>query len=569
MSRPWSTAYEPEVSPRLDYPEAPLQQFLFDAARKFARRPAVTFYGKTLNYETLASLVTRCANGLRTLGVRPGDRVALMLPNTPQAVIGYYGALAAGAVVVQMNPLYVEREIEFQLKDSGAETIIALDLFHSRIDSVRARTPLKRIIITGVKDFLPIPLKWLYPFKAKREGQWVDVPRVEPVHDFLMLLRGASDQPPPVTVGGQDLALLQYTGGTTGTPKGVMLSHRSLVANVVQCHGWMPSLQPGREVFLGVIPFFHVYGMSTCMNLAVKIGAQMVLLPKFKTDEVLTAIQKNRVTIFMGVQAMYVAINNHSNVGRFNLSSIRICISGAGPLHAEVQDRFEELTKGKLVEGYGLTESAPVTHCNPIYGKRKKGSIGIPFPDTDAKVVDPETGEKELGVGQPGELAVRGPQVMMGYWNQEAETKAVLRDGWLFTGDMARMDEDGYFYIVDRKKDMIKTRGENVYPREVEEVLFRHPKIKDAVVVGLPESFSVEVIKAYIVLKEGELATPQEIIGYCARELAKYKVPKYVEFRSELPKTMVGKVLRRVLLDEELRKAPSAEPSAIQMEPGG
>jgi long-chain acyl-CoA synthetase len=562
MSRPWLTAYEPEVSPRLDYPEAPLQHFLSDTARNFPKNPAITFYGKQLTYETLAALVARCANALRALGVRPGDRVALMLPNVPQTVIGYYGALTAGAVVVQMNPLYVEREIEFQLADSGAETIIALDLFYPRIDAVKARTPLKRIIVTGVKDFLPVPLKWLYPFKAKREGQWVDVPRVEAVHDLLSLLHAASEQPPPVTIGAGDLALLQYTGGTTGTPKGVMLSHRNLAANVIQCHAWMPSLRPGREVFLGVIPFFHVYGMSTCMNLAVKIGAKLVLLPKFKTDEVLTAIRKSRVTIFMGVQAMYVAINNHPKAGRYDLSSIRICISGAGPLHAEVQDRFEQLTKGKLVEGYGLTESAPVTHCNPIFGKRKKGSIGIPFPDTDAKVMDAETGEKELKVGQVGELAVRGPQVMMGYWNQPGETEGVLRDGWLFTGDITRMDEDGYFYIVDRKKDMIKTRGENVYPREVEEVLFRYHKIKDAVVVGLPESFSVEVIKAYIVLKEGEIATPQEIIGYCARELAKYKVPKFVEFRQELPKTMVGKVLRRVLQEEELRNAPAADRAA-------
>lgn len=562
MNQPWLTAYEPDVSPRLDYPEAPLQHFLFKTARTVPQRPAITFYGKRLTYERLAALVAQCANALRALGVRPGDRVALMLPNVPQAVISYYGALTAGAVVVQMNPLYVEREIEFQLADSGAETIIALDLFYPRIDAVRAKTQLKRIIVTGVKDFLPVPLKWLYPFKAKREGQWIEVPRTESVHDLLSLLQAASEQPPPVTVGANDLALLQYTGGTTGTPKGVMLSHRNLTANVVQCHAWMPSLRPGREVFLGVIPFFHVYGMSTCMNLAVKIGAQLVLLPKFKTDEVLTAIQKSRVTIFMGVQAMYVAINNHPKAGRYNLSTIRICISGAGPLHAEVQDRFEQLTKGKLVEGYGLTESAPVSHCNPIFGKRKKGSIGIPFPDTDAKVVDAETGEQLHEVGQIGELAVRGPQVMMGYWKQTAETQAVLRDGWLFTGDIARMDQDGYFFIVDRKKDMIKTRGENVYPREVEEVLFRYHKIKDAVVVGLPESFSVEVIKAYVVLKEGETATPQEITGYCARELAKYKVPKFVEFRQELPKTMVGKVLRRVLQEEEMRKAPVAERAA-------
>jgi long-chain acyl-CoA synthetase len=557
MAQPWLTSYEPDVSPHLDYPDHGLHQFLIKTARQFPRRPAISFYGKSLNYLTLTDLATRFANALHDLGVRPGDRVALMLPNVPQSVITYYGALMAGAVVVETNPLYVEREIEFQLADAGAETIVALDLFYPRIEAVKAKTPLKRIILTNVRDYLPVLKRWLYPWKAKREGQWVEVPRVAPIYDLPTLLSRASGKLPTTSSGGDETALLQYTGGTTGTPKGVMLSHRNLVANVCQCHAWMPSLRAGEEIFLGAIPFFHVYGMSTCMNLAVKIGATLVLLPKFKTKEVLTAIVKRRVTIFMGVQAMYVAINNHPRVHRYDLSSIRICISGAGPLHAEVQERFEHLTKGKLVEGYGLTESSPVTHCNPIFGKRKKGSIGIPFPDTDAKVVDIETGQHEVAVGQVGELAVRGPQVMRGYWNQPKESEDVLRDGWLFTGDMTRMDEDGYFFIVDRKKDMIKTRGENVYPREVEEVLFRHPKIKDAVVVGLPESFSVEVIKAYVVLKDGELATPQEIIGYCERELAKFKVPKFVEFRRELPKTMVGKVLRRQLLEEEQRARPA------------
>ncbi|MEW6324394.1 MAG: long-chain fatty acid--CoA ligase [Nitrospirota bacterium] len=567
MGRPWSTAYEPEVAPRLDYPEEPLHEFLTASARRFPKQTAIYFYGKKLSYRATAAAAARCANALRALGVRPGDRVAVMLPNSPQAVIAYYGALMAGAVVVQMNPLYVEREIEFQLADSGAETMITLDLFYPRVQSVKSKTPLKRIVVTGVRDYLPVPLKWLYPFKAKREGQWVEVPPADGVHQWTALLDRASDQAPAVTVGPDDLALLQYTGGTTGTPKGVMLTHRNLVANVVQCHGWMPSLREGREVFLGVIPFFHVYGMSSCMNLAVKIGAMLVLLPKFKTDEVLSAIQKRRVTIFMGVQAMYVAINNHPKVSRCDLSSVRICISGAGPLHAEVQERFEQLTKGKLVEGYGLTESAPVTHANPIFGKRKKGSIGIPLPDTDARIVDAETGARELEAEQVGELVVRGPQVMRGYWNRPDETAGVLRDGWLYTGDLGRMDRDGYFYIVDRKKDMIKTRGENVYPREVEEALFRHPKVKEAVVVGLPESFSVEVIKAYIVLKEGDVSTPQEIIAFCAKELAKYKVPKFVEFRSELPKTMVGKVLRRQLLEEEMQKmrpAPTGPGSAVQ-----
>jgi long-chain acyl-CoA synthetase len=291
------------------------------------------------------------------------------------------------------------------------------------------------------------------------------------------------------------------------------------------------------------------------MNLAVLLGSSMVLLPRFKTDDVLKSVVKYKTSIFIGVQAMYVAINNYQDIQKYDLSSIRVCISGAGPLHVEVQERFEKLTKGKLVEGYGLTEASPVTHCTPIYGRRKHGSIGLPFPDTYAKIVDLETGEKELALGEVGELAIKGPQVMLGYWNKEDETKAVLRNGWLHTGDMAKFDQDGYFFIVDRKKDMIKTRGENVYPREIEEVLYTYPKVKDAVVVGLPEAFSNEVIKAYIVLKDGQKATEQEIVDYCKTRLAKFKIPKMVEFRAELPKTMIGKVLRRVLLEEELKKS--------------
>ncbi|MBI3609088.1 MAG: long-chain fatty acid--CoA ligase [Nitrospirae bacterium] len=557
MQKPWLKSYEQGIPASIEYPDIPLQQLLFETVRRYPKHPALIYYGKTVTYEHLDRLSNRLANALIELGVQKGDRVAIMLPNIPQCVIGYFGALKAGAIVVQTNPLYVERELEQQLCDSEAETIIALDLFYEKIARIQHRVPLKRIILTGAGDYLPLHLKLFYPLKAMKEGQWVKVPARPSLYDFGRLLRRTEPAQPIVPVKSGDIALFQYTGGTTGVPKGVMLSHGNLVANALQCRTWMPSLRDGEEVFLGVIPFFHVYGLSTCMNLGLLTGACLVLLPKFKTEEVLTTIVRYRVTIFMGVQAMYVAINGHPNIQRFDLSSIRICISGAGPLHGEVQDRFEELTGGKLVEGYGLSEASPVTHCTPIYGARKKGSIGLPFPDTDAKIVDEATGQRELPIGEIGELAVRGPQVMRGYWKKEEETKNVLRDGWLYTGDMARMDEDGYFTIVDRKKDMIKTRGENVYPREVEEALFRHPMIKEAVVVGVPDEFSVEAIKAYVVLKERERATEQEIIEFCTKELAKFKVPKWIEFRKELPKTMVGKVLRRVLLEEELKKKGS------------
>ena len=554
MQKLWLKSYEQGVPASINYPNIPLQQLLFETVRRFPKRPALVYYGHTITYEQLDLLSNQLANALIELGVQKGDRVSIMLPNIPQCVIGYFGALKAGAIVVQTNPLYVERELEHQLNDSGAETILALDLFYEKISRIQHRVPLKRVILTGAGDYLPSLLRMFYPIKAMKEGQWVRVPRKPPIYDFRKIMKRSEAVQPIVPVKPDDTALLQYTGGTTGVPKGVMLSHNNLVANTVQCRHWMPTLRDGEEVFLGVVPFFHVYGLSTCMNLGILTGSCIVLLPRFKTDDVLNMIVRHQVTIFMGVQAMYVAINNYSRISQFDLSSIRICISGAGPLHVEVQDRFEELTGGKLVEGYGLSEASPVTHCTPINGRRKKGSIGLPFPDTDAKIMDQETGKRELSTGERGELVIRGPQVMQGYWNKEEETKGVLRDGWLYTGDMAQIDEDGYFYIVDRKKDMIKTRGENVYPREVEEVLFRHPKVKDAVVVGIPDTFSVEAIKAYVVLKEHEHATEAEILEYCRKELAKFKVPNRVEFRKELPKTMVGKVLRRVLLEEELKK---------------
>ena len=555
MQKPWLKSYEQGVPASIEYPKVTLPQFLFDTVRRYPQNPALIFYGRALSYDELDAQSNQFANALIQLGVQKGDRVALMLPNSPQYVIACYGALKAGAIVVQTNPLYVERELEHQLNDSETETLIALDLFYPRIKNIQHKTLLRRIILTRLSDFLPFHLKLLYPLKAMKEGRRVRVNIKPPLYDFCDLMRKAVTTQPIVPVKPSDSALLQYTGGTTGIPKSVMLSHANLVVNAYQCRRWMPTLREGEEVFLGVIPFFHVYGMSTCMNLSLLMGGCLVLLPRFNTEEVLKTIVKHRVTLFMGVQAMYVAINNYPGIGRFDLSSIRICISGAGPLHSEVQERFETLTGGKLVEGYGLSETSPVTHCTPIYGHRKKSSIGLPFPDTEAKIVDLEEGRRELPVGEVGELIIRGPQVMQGYWKKPEETRAVLVDDWLHTGDMARMDEEGYFYIVDRKKDMIKTKGENVYPREVEEVLFRHPKVKDAVVVGIPDPFSIELIKAYVVLKEGQHATEPEIIEYCAKELARFKVPKTIEFRSELPRTMVGKVLRRVLLEEEMKKS--------------
>jgi long-chain acyl-CoA synthetase len=352
-----------------------------------------------------------------------------------------------------------------------------------------------------------------------------------------------------------DLALLQYTGGTTGSSKGVMLSHRNLRANTEQVRAWFPDADPGREVMMAVLPFFHAYGLTVCLLLGVRLGAALVLLPRFDLDQVMAAVDRHRPTLFPGVPTMYVAINNEVAKGGHDLSSIKACLSGAAPLPLEVAERFERYSGGRLVEGYGLSECSPVALANPIYGKRKAGTIGMPLPDTLARVVDAADPDSLPPAGEPGELAIKGPQVMRGYWNRPEESAQVLRDGWLLTGDLALMDDEGYFQIVDRKKDLIIAGGFNVYPREVEEVLYEHPKVEEVSVVGVPDSYLGEVVKAFVVLRPGEEATTEEIRSFAKERLAAYKVPRVVEFRDELPKTLIGKVLRRALVEEERAKA--------------
>jgi long-chain acyl-CoA synthetase len=555
VERPWLNFYEEGIPASLTYPELTLGSVLKETAGKFPHHPALVFYGKKMTYAELDALANRFANALIRLGVGKGDRVALMLPNIPQMVISFYGTLKTDAIAVATNPLYHEHELEVQLNDCGAQTLVALDIFYPVISHVLPMTRVKNLILCSIKDFLPFPLNLLYPLKAVREGQRVRVRQAPPIYNFMKLLKGASSGEPGLQVSPDDTALLQYTGGTTGVPKGAVLTHRNLVVNAVQCRTWLLIRKEGEDRILAVLPFFHVYGLTGAMNISVLIAAEMILLPRFHTTEVLDAIAKYRPTLFPGIQAMYLAISNHPKIHRYDLTSIKAAISGAGPLMREVQERFEQLTGARIVEGYGLSEASPITHANPIYGRRKIGSIGLPWPDTEARIVDIETGERALPVGEAGELIVRGPQVMKGYWNKPEETALALRDGWLHTGDIARMDEEGFFYIVGRIKDMIKTAGENVYPREVEEVLYTHPKVKEAVVVGLPhEKFLGEKIKAYVVLKEGQRATAEELIQYCRERLSKFKVPREIEFRDQLPKTLVGKMLRRVLKDEEMKK---------------
>ena len=556
MEKVWHKFYEEGVPKEIDYPDVPLYQFLDDTAKKFPDVTATLFFGAKITYRELGNLVERFATSLHSLGIKKGDRVALILPNCPQSIISYYALLKLGAIIVQTNPMYVERELQYQLNDSGTETVILLDFIYPRIKRIKKDTKLKNIIVTSIKDYLPFPLNLLYPIKQRKEGQFVKIKRDE-VYLFNDLIRGAKGSLPKVNLSAEDVALLQYTGGTTGISKGVMLTHKNLVANVLQGRYWVPEKYhhtPGEEIMLCVIPFFHVYGMTVCMNLAIYAGATMLLVPRFQIEETLSTITKYKPTLFPGIPTLYAAINNYKDLKKYDLSSIGIMNSGAAPLPLEIMEKFEQKTGGKIVEGYGLTESSPACLSNPLYGRRKEGSIGIPMADTEAKIVDLETGEKEVSRGEVGELCIKGPQVMKGYWNKEEETKATIRDGWLYTGDIAKVDAEGYFYIVDRKKDLIIAGGYNIYPREIDEVLYEHPKILEACTAGIPDKYRGETVKAYIVLKEGETLTEEEVIKFCKERLAPYKVPKIIEFRKELPKSMVGKVLRKILREEEAKK---------------
>ena len=562
MERIWLKNYDPAVPHSMNYPQITLQQLLEKTARRFPDRTAIIFPGVLgdsyrITFQQLNEQVNRLANALTSLGVKKGDRVTLLMPNCPQFVISYYAVLKVGGIVVATNPLYSPREMEHQFKDCGTETIILLSLFYRTVAELKDKTGLKNLIVTNIKEYLPPVTRTLFTLlREKKEGHRVDISGIPNIYSFQDLLHKFGDTSPNVEVSTDDIAMLQYTGGTTGLSKGAVALHRNVVANVCQMRSWETplGLNEGKEVIMGVMPLFHVYGMVTVMLFAVATGSTMVLLPRWDTTQVLKAIARYKPAFFPGVPTMYVAINNHPEVKKYDLRSIESCSSGAAPLPLEVQQKFEELTGGKLLEGYGLSEAPVVVTSNPLMGVRKTGGIGVPFPDVEAKLMDAETGDKEMPLGEVGELVIRGPQVMKGYWNRPEETEKVLRNGWLYTGDMAKMDEDGYIFIVDRKKDMIIAGGFNIYPREIEEVLFEHPKIQEAVCYGLPHEYRGQTVKVCIVLKEGESCTPEEITEFCQSRLAKYKMPKHIEFRESLPKSLIGKVLRRVLVEEEMTK---------------
>jgi long-chain acyl-CoA synthetase len=531
----------------IDYPEIPLFQLLDDSAEKHPDATAIIFQDYKMTYRELKDQVDRFATALQTLGVEREDKVALFLANIPQFVISYYGALKAGAIVTAISPLYKEREVRHQINDSGAETLVVLDLLYPVVEKVKDETGLKRIIVTGFGEYLPSLKRILGSLLGKIPTHKVEMEAG--MHHFQDLIKGYQPNPAPIEVDPkEDLALLQFTGGTTGLPKGAMLTHHNLVSNAYMCNAWM-NTEEGAEIHVNVLPLYHIYGMTVTMNNAIAAAGAMILIPRFDQKEVLGSIQKYKATVFGGVPTLYGALINHPGISSYDLSSIKFCISGASPLPPEVQKKFMELTGGVLVEGYGLTEASPVTHANPLdttLETVKIGSIGLTWPDTEARIMHEASGV-ELPVDMVGELAIRGPQVMKGYWNDPEETAAVLKDGWLYTGDYAKRDEDGYFYIVDRKKDLIKYKGYSVFPREVEDVIYEHPAVKVAAVVGVSDKESGEMPKAFIILKDGAEATEEELIEFVRERVAPYKRIRAVEFRDELPMTLVGKVIKKDL----------------------
>ena len=568
--KPWIQKYEPGVPESIEYNGQLTHEMLDASAQTYGNQVAtrlllaylplgITVQAKQ-TYTELKDSVDRFAFALRRIGLQQGDRIAIMLPNTPQQVITFFGALKAGCVIVNTNPTYTPRELGHLLEDSGATAIVILSGFYERVAQARENTDLKHIIVTDVPDPLGFPFNKLVEKKVRASGMMTDVPDSPGIWAFDNLIETSAPNPPSIDISPDDVVIFQYTGGTTGSPKAAMLTHRNLMSNVQQIEAWYRDLEYGGERMLGAIPFFHVYGMTVAMLFSMYTGAELIVTPDPRqTDLVLEILQREKVTMYPGIPTMYTAIVNHPKVDEADLRSIKACLSGGMSLPVEIQRRFEEITGGKLVEGYGLTETSPVACANPINGLRKEGSIGFPVPSTEVAIVGlqpNEDGEFEtVDAGEEGELIIRGPQVMKGYWKRPEETAtAINEEGWLHTGDIARMDEDGCTYIVDRKKDLIIASGYNIVPREVEEVLYMHESVLEATVAGVPDAIRGETVKAYIVLKAGQKSTQEEITAFCRENLAPYKVPRLVEFRDELPKSQVGKILRRVLVEEEKRK---------------
>jgi long-chain acyl-CoA synthetase len=550
MDKPWLKFYEPGVPETVEIPEKPLFAILTDAAKDFPDNIACVYLGQEKTYKQVNEESDKLANALHKLGIKQGDVVALMLGNGPSFLTAFFGGLKAGAILTLINPLYQAPEIQFQLNDSEAKAIILINIMHDNYAKIRETTKVEHTIVVTMADEFPGMQVGFEP----PEG-------VKGYHLMSDLLASAEPKLPKITIKPKETpAVLLYTGGTTGVPKGAILSHYNLVANSYQCNSWIPFAERGAgDTTLAVLPFFHSFGLTVCMLNTLSLADRLVIHPRPDLDQVLRDIPRYGVNFFPGVPTLYASLLQRDDLGEYDLKSMTACLSGAAPLPMAVAKEFEKIAGANLVEGYGLTEASPVTHANPIqekppFDKKREGSVGIPFPNTLAKIIDLDTSE-DLPPGQEGELVIKGPQVMQGYWKKPEETaKQLTKDGWLRTGDIAKMDEDGYFYIVDRAKQMIDRAGFKVWPRDVEEVLYDHPKITEAAVFGIPDEQRGETVMAVVVLKEGEEATAEEIIEYTKDKLAYYKRPQFVEFRDELPKSMVGKVLRRVLQEEQLEK---------------
>jgi long-chain acyl-CoA synthetase len=548
--RPWLVSYSKDTPPTVPIPRQPLHKFLESAAQSVPKRTAAVFFNSSLTYQELDRQVNRFAHALHGLGVSPGDRVMIVLPNTPQTVIAYYATLKIGGVVVMPNPDADAKTIVQQVQQTSAKVLVTLRPFTQLAEAVQQYTSVQAIVFAEIHEAINASLyKKLLALNGVSES--TDTNMLKSGYLMADLMFDASDAPPDIQVSPKDLAAVLFTSGTTDEPKGVRLTHANLVANALQTRHWVPDMNYGQEIFLAVLPFLHSYGMTAAMNIPIAMGATIILLPVFELEQVLQHIKKYKPTVFPGVPSIYTAINHAPDVRSYGLSSIKACISGAAPLPVEVQEEFEKLTRGRLVEGYGLTEASPVTHANPLYGVRKIGSIGIPIPNTDAKIVNLATGE-DLPAGQIGELCVKGPQVMQGYWGEvnEDNPESVLKNGWLHTGDVAVMDDDGYFQIISRKRDTIMAGEYSVYPRDVEEVLYENSKVLEVAVVGVQHAESGQKVKAFVVPRPGTTLSKEELLDLCRRRLEAYAVPWEIEFRKELPKSFIGKVLRRLLVEE-------------------
>ena len=550
--KPWFENYPKGVPQTIKYENMTLPEAFRRSVQNFPGNPAVTFLGKVITYRELGELVDRLAASLADMGVKKGSRVATLLPNVPQMIVAYYAAQSLGASMVLNNPLYTDRELEHQLNDSEAEYLFTLDLLAPRMIALKPKTGVKEIIICHINDYLPFPKKQLFPFVKK--AMFRKVEKQANVYEFLDLVKKSGPKPKMAKLSFDDLACFQYTGGTTGVSKGVLLTHGNLSKNVQQINNWFPGFNPGEESIVGALPFFHSFGMTTVMNFALWNGWNIVPIPRPEPQAILEALDAYKPTFMPAVPTMYVGMLRHPEFKKYNVTSLKGCFSGAAPLPLEVIREFEEATGSQICEGYGLSETSPVATINPFGGKTKVGSIGLPISDTDIRIVDVDTGKKDMPAGESGEVLIKGPQVTEGYHKRPDETKEAVKGGWLYTGDIGIMDEEGYFFIVDRKKDMIIAGGYNIYPRDIDEVLFEHPKVSEACAIGVPHEYRGETVKAFVVLKPGETATEEEMIAYCKENLAAYKVPKIIEFIDDLPKSAVGKILRKELRTQEEEK---------------